>query len=459
MGSKPLLHLDQQQQQEILLGRYELGRLLGRGTFAKVYFARALSDGSPVAVKVLDKQATVRSGVGPMILREVSAMRRLSPHPNILRLHEVMATKSRIYLVMEHARGGELFARLARHGRLPEPAARRYFQQLLSALRFCHAHGIAHRDIKPENLLLDRDGNLKLSDFGLSALPDQLRAAGDGLLHTACGTPAYAAPEVMRRRGYDGAKADAWSCGVFLYVLLAGFLPFDDSNIALMYRKTQKRDYRFPPWFSPSAKRVIAGLLDPDPLTRTSVDGLMESPWIRRCYSFDPQLNLLGHLPPPQSPPPGEGDGDGQFTTTVPASSLSASSFPLSMNAFDIISLSSGLDLSGLFDEQGRKQERRFTSTAGVERILERVEEVGAKLGYAMEKRKGGGGVVGRGKWGSVLTVEVSEVAPPILLVELRVDGGGGNGKDDDDSLRWGEVRAELGDVVFDWHKISGGGE
>ncbi|KAJ6830126.1 CBL-interacting serine/threonine-protein kinase 12-like [Iris pallida] len=453
MGSKKSLldHNKKQQEQQVLFGKYELGHLLGRGTFAKVYFARALADGSPVAVKVLDKRAMAGTGVAPTVLREVSAMRRLSPHPNILKLHEVMATRSRIYLVMEHARGGELFARLARRGRLPEPAARRYFQQLLSALRFSHAHGIAHRDVKPENLRLDRDGGeLKLSDFGLSALPDQLRA--DGLLYTACGTPAYTAPEVMRRAGgYDGAKADAWSCGVFLYVLLAGSLPFDDSNLALMCRRMQRREYRLPQWLSSSAKRVISRLLDPNPETRTSLDGVMELPWIRRCYSLDSQLSL--QLP--------GGDEGREFA--MPTSASAPSFPPLSMNAFDIISLSSGLDLSGLFDDDGdngqgrrRKEERRFTSTASVDRILERVEEVvGGKLGYAIERRKGEGGVVWMGRWGSVLSVEVLEVAPPILLVELRLSGGS---RKDDDSLHWGDLRAELGDVVFDWHKNTGGG-
>ena len=102
--------------------------------------------------------------------------------------------------------------------------------------------------MKPQNILLDKDGNLKVSDFGLSALPEQLK---NGLLHTACGTPAYTAPEVVcRRRGYDGTKADAWSCGVILFVFLAGYLPFDDSNNVTMYKKIHRREYRFPDWFS-----------------------------------------------------------------------------------------------------------------------------------------------------------------------------------------------------------------
>ncbi|RVX22350.1 CBL-interacting serine/threonine-protein kinase 7 [Vitis vinifera] len=204
----------------VILGKYKLGRLLGRGSFAKVYQAHSITDGTAVAVKIMDKARSVEAGMESRIVREVTAMRSLQ-HPNILKIYEIMATKSKIYLIIELAKGGELFTKISRRGRLTEAAARRYFQQLVSALLFCHQNGVAHRDMKPQNLLLDQDGNLKVSDFGLSALPDQLK---NGLLHTACGTPAYTAPEVVSRKGYDGEKADAWSCGVILFVFLSGFL-------------------------------------------------------------------------------------------------------------------------------------------------------------------------------------------------------------------------------------------
>ncbi|URE42081.1 cbl-interacting protein kinase [Musa troglodytarum] len=171
------------------------------------------------------------------IQREIAVM-RLVRHPNVVELREVMATRSRIFFVMEFVRGGELFARVAQ-GRLSEDQARRYFHQLISAVDFCHSRGVSHRDLKPENLLLDEHGDLKVSDFGLSALPEQL--CHDGLLHTQCGTPAYVAPEILRCRGYDGAKADLWSCGVILFA-----------------------EYEVPPWFSGEARRLVSRLLDED---------------------------------------------------------------------------------------------------------------------------------------------------------------------------------------------------
>jgi 5'-AMP-activated protein kinase, catalytic alpha subunit len=185
--------------QVIMGGRYRLGRLLGRGNFAKVYKAHKADTGEVVAIKVFDKDAVRRSSTAEQVKREVDVMRRVR-HPHVVRLHEVMATRSRIYLAMEYASGGELFDRLARSARgFPELVAHRYFRQLVTAVEFFHGRGVYHRDLKPENLLLDARGDLKVSDFGLSALEGGgRRLRGDGLLHTACGTPAYVAPEVMR---------------------------------------------------------------------------------------------------------------------------------------------------------------------------------------------------------------------------------------------------------------------
>lgn len=242
----------------LLHGKYELGRMLGHGTFAKVYLARNLQTGKSMAMKVVGKDKVIKVGMMEQIKREISVMKMVK-HKHIVELHEVMASKSKIYFAMDLVKGGELFNKIAK-GRLREDVARVYFQQLISAVDFCHSRGVYHRDLKPENLLLDEDGNLKVTDFGLSAFSEHLKQ--DGLLHTTCGTPAYVAPEVISKKGYDGAKADIWSCGVILYVLLAGFLPFQDDNIVSMYRKIYRGDFKCPPWFSSEARRLITKLLD-----------------------------------------------------------------------------------------------------------------------------------------------------------------------------------------------------
>ncbi|CAI0475925.1 unnamed protein product [Linum tenue] len=266
--------------QGLLLGRYEIGKLLGHGTFAKVYHARNVKTNENVAIKVIDKEKIMKGGLIAHIKREISNLRRVR-HPNIVHLFEVMATKAKIYFVMEYVRGGELFNKVAK-GRLKEDAARRYFQQLISAVAFCHARGVFHRDLKPENLLLDENGSLKVSDFGLSAVADQIRQ--DGLFHTFCGTPAYVAPEVLARRGYDAAKVDIWSCGVILFVLMAGYLPFHDQNIMLMYKKIYKGEFRCPKWFSPELSKLLTKLLDTNPATRITIQEVMENRWFKRGF-------------------------------------------------------------------------------------------------------------------------------------------------------------------------------
>ncbi|KAG4908387.1 CBL-interacting serine/threonine-protein kinase 4 [Glycine max] len=414
-----------------ILGKYQLTRFLGRGSFAKVYQGRSLVDGAAVAMKIIDKSKTVDAGMEPRIIREIDAMRRLHHHPNILKIHEVLATKTKIHLVVELAAGGELFAKISRRGKLPESTARRYFQQLVSALRFCHRNGVAHRDLKPQNLLLDGDGNLKVSDFGLSALPEQLK---NGLLHTACGTPAYTAPEILRQSGgYDGSKADAWSCGLILYVFLAGHLPFEDTNIPAMCKKISRRDYKFPEWISKPARFVIHKLLDPNPETRISLEALFGNAWFKK--SLKPETaeeNALGF-------------------SYVKSSYNYEGSKSSGVTAFDIISMSWGLDLTRLFEtkwDSGSKREKRFTSSARVEVVEEKVKEVGGLLGFKVEVGKSNGAIaLLKGK--VALVFELLEIVPhQLLLVAVKVL----EGALEFEELHWGDWKHALQDLVLSWH-------
>uniref|UniRef100_A0ACD5YMS9 Uncharacterized protein n=1 Tax=Avena sativa TaxID=4498 RepID=A0ACD5YMS9_AVESA len=415
-----------------LLGKYELGPLLGRGTFAKVYLAHPVAGGEPVAVKVIDKAEVLGiPGMAPRVLREVAAMRRLR-HPGVLRLHEVLATRSRIYLVMELAPRGDLQSALAANRKgFPERTARRIFVQLASALAHCHARGVTHRDVKPQNILLDANGALKVSDFGLSAAL-VVPGSADALLLTACGTPAYAAPEVLCRKAYDGAKADAWSCGVVLFVLLAGRLPFDDANIVEMCRKALRREYELPPCVSPPARRLVHRLLDPNPATRMAIETLSAShPWfVKRSLSLDSQLGGLL-------------DGQPERALTFRA--------PVVANAFDIISMSPGLDLSGLFGGSQRSREKRFLTTASPEQTLEQLGRAGGKLGYMVVGKKGVESQrrpLGR----SAISVEMSELAPQLMLIEMRLETEDGDGDGEVEAFGWDQLRVELGDVVRAWH-------
>ncbi|CAN6916390.1 unnamed protein product [Brassica oleracea] len=406
----------------ILLGKYELGRLLGSGSFAKVHVARSIETEQLMAVKIIDKKRTAKAGMEPMIIREIEAMRRLQHHPNVLKIHEVMATKTKIYLVMELAVGGEIYTKIRDSGRLKESEARRYFQQLVSALTFCHREGIAHRDVKPQNLLLDKEGNLKVSDFGLSALPEDRRSTG--MLHTACGTPAYTAPEVIAHRDYDGAKADSWSCGVFLYVLLAGHVPFNDSHIVLMYRKIQGRDYKFPNWISKPARSIIYRLLDPNPATRMSIEAVTETKWFKKSLEtseFKPNVlesdERLGPL---------RGD---------------------TITAFDLISLSTEWDLSGLFERRKMKR-TRFTARVSAEGVVEKAKAIGEKLGFRV-KEKSDARVVALSKGRTTVVVEAVELVEGLVVAEMKVVEGV---EEEEDESHWSEITVGLEEIVLAWH-------
>uniref|UniRef100_A0ACD5U1I2 Uncharacterized protein n=1 Tax=Avena sativa TaxID=4498 RepID=A0ACD5U1I2_AVESA len=442
----------------LLLGRYELGRVLGHGTFAKVYHARHADTGETVAIKVLDKEKALRHGLVPHIKREITILRRVR-HPNIVRLFEVMATKSKIYFVMEFVRGGELFARVAK-GRLKEDTARRYFQQLISAVGFCHARGVFHRDLKPENLLVDERGDLKVSDFGLSAVADQFHP--DGLLHTFCGTPSYVAPEVLARRGYDGAKADIWSCGVILFVLMAGYLPFHDQNLMAMYRKIYRGEFRCPRWFSKDLTSLLNRLLDTNPETRITVAQVMESRWFQkgfrpvRFYVEDDQVHSLADgeseqlgleptepppPPTPQPPTPQAEDDDSGWESDSSVASCPATlsseerqerqrpagrlTRPASLNAFDIISFSKGFDLSGLFEERG--SEVRFISAEPMQTIITKLEEIAKVKSFSIRRKDWRVSIEGtrEGEKGPLtIGAEIFELTPSLLVVEVKKKAG-----------------------------------
>jgi serine/threonine protein kinase len=265
------------------VGKYELGRTLGEGTFGKVKYAMNTETNEAVAIKVLDKEKIQKQNMGNQIKKEISIMKMVK-HKYIVGMIEVLASKTKIFIVLELIVGGELFDKIVTVGKLSEEQAFFYFDQLVEGVEYCHKLGVCHRDLKPENLLLDEHGDLKISDFGLSSLyvgdAEMDGASRTELLHTTCGTPNYVAPEVIADQGYDGKKADVWSIGVILYVLLAGFLPFDEGTIMALFSKIQKADFTYPTWFSPEVRALLDQVLVADPKVRISLTQLKDHPWM-----------------------------------------------------------------------------------------------------------------------------------------------------------------------------------
>ncbi|XP_051043658.1 maternal embryonic leucine zipper kinase isoform X3 [Phodopus roborovskii] len=214
-----------------LLKYYELYETIGTGGFAKVKLACHILTGEMVAIKIMDKNA-LGSDL-PRVKTEIDALKNLR-HQHICQLYHVLETKNKIFMVLEYCPGGELFDYIISQDRLSEEETRVIFRQILSAVAYVHSQGYAHRDLKPENLLFDEYHKLKLIDFGLCAKP---KGNKDYHLQTCCGSLAYAAPELIQGKSYLGSEADVWSMGILLYVLMCGFLPFDDDNVMALYKK------------------------------------------------------------------------------------------------------------------------------------------------------------------------------------------------------------------------------
>lgn len=269
------------------VGKYELGKTLGSGSFSKVKLG--VDDaGRQYAVKIIEKEQLVREHMEEQLKREISVMKLLK-HPHCVQLFDVLQTQNHIYLVLELVTGGELFDRILSAKRFDEDTGRRFFQQMVVALHYCHRNGVAHRDLKPENLLVDDKDNIKLTDFGLANIQKPV----DKLLQTVCGTPNYVAPEVLKEVGYNGIAADVWSAGVILFVMLSGYLPFDDPNLDDLFKKIQKGDYRMCKTFSEPVKDLISKILVVDPKKRITLDVVMRHPWFQKNFdrSIYDQLN------------------------------------------------------------------------------------------------------------------------------------------------------------------------
>ncbi|XP_040001335.1 maternal embryonic leucine zipper kinase [Xiphias gladius] len=272
---------------------YEVYETIGSGGFAKVKLGRHILTGEKVAIKIMNKK-----DLGddlPRVKVEIEAMKNLS-HQHVCRLYQVVETSTQIFMVLEYCPGGELFDYIIAKDRLSEEETRVFFRQIVSALAYVHSQGYAHRDLKPENLLIDEDHNLKLIDFGLCAKPK----GGLGYeLMTCCGSPAYAAPELIQGKAYIGSEADVWSMGVLLFALLCGYLPFDDDNCMVLYRKITRGKYDNPRWLSPGSVLLLNQMMQVDPKRRLSVRQLLDHPWVMKDYNSPVEWNSrqpLGHI-------------------------------------------------------------------------------------------------------------------------------------------------------------------
>jgi len=257
----------------VQIGHYVLGETLGIGTFGKVKVGFHQITNHKVAVKILNRQKIKSLDVVGKIRREIQNL-KLFRHPHIIKLYQVISTPTDIFMVMEYVSGGELFDYIVKHGKLSEDKARRFFQQIMSGVEYCHRHNVVHRDLKPENLLLDQNLNVKIADFGLS----NMMTDGE-FLRTSCGSPNYAAPEVISGKLYAGPEVDIWSCGVILYALLCGTLPFDDEHVPTLFRKIKSGVFPIPDYLNKSVVSLLCHMLQTDPMKRATAEDIHKHEW------------------------------------------------------------------------------------------------------------------------------------------------------------------------------------
>ncbi|XP_048848064.1 serine/threonine-protein kinase BRSK1 isoform X2 [Brienomyrus brachyistius] len=269
------------------VGPYRLEKTLGKGQTGLVKLGIHCITGQKVAIKIVNREKLSES-VLMKVEREIAIL-KLIEHPHVLKLHDVYENNKYLYLVLEHVSGGELFDYLVKKGRLTPKEARKFFRQIISALDFCHSHSICHRDLKPENLLLDEKNNIRIADFGMASLQ-----VGDSLLETSCGSPHYACPEVIRGEKYDGRKADVWSCGVILFALLVGALPFDHDNLRQLLEKVKSGLFHMPHFIPPDCQALLKGMIEVNPEKRLTLEAIQKHAW------------YLGgrNEPCPEQPPP-----------------------------------------------------------------------------------------------------------------------------------------------------------
>ncbi|KAI0052478.1 Pkinase-domain-containing protein [Auriscalpium vulgare] len=279
-------------------GPYLLLQTLGEGEFGKVKLGLHTAYGEEVAVKLI-KRHNIDSAVRmSKVEREIEVLRMLK-HPNIVRLYDVIETDKYIGIILDYASGGELFDHILAHRYLKEKDACKLFSQLVSGVWYIHQRKIVHRDLKLENLLLDRNRNVIITDFGFA---NRFEHRTDDLMQTSCGSPCYAAPELVISEGsYVGSAVDIWSCGVILYAMLAGYLPFDDDpanpdgdNINLLYKYIVNTPLSFPDYISPEGRDLLSIMLQPDPKRRAGLAEIMQHPWLAPyAYLFDKTVDEL----------------------------------------------------------------------------------------------------------------------------------------------------------------------
>ena len=268
------------------IGDFKIGAKIGQGTFSKVCMGIHIPTGEKVAIKILPKNQIKEKTDKIRIEKEINIQKKLH-HQNIIHQYSVLDTEDYIYIISEYCSGGELFDYIVSKRHLPEVEACRIFQQLINGLEYLHKQKICHRDLKPENLLFDAKKNLKIADFGLS------NEYLNGKLGTPCGSPCYAAPEMVTGQKYMGDTVDIWSSGIVLYSMVCGYLPFEDEDQTVLFHKIAKGLFTLPGYLSYKCKDLIKNILVTNPNKRYGFEEIKKHPWFMSVNNISGKNNLF----------------------------------------------------------------------------------------------------------------------------------------------------------------------
>lgn len=279
---------------ETTLKYYKVVKILGKGSFGKVYLALQRLTNRLVAIKCLDKETIKEDSAKLKVQQEVIIMKNISSSNQVIRLLEVFENSNYVFFVMEYAPGGDLLKYVKKRGKLSEHSAKKIFADIVVGLISIHRKSILHRDIKLDNILLDKNTKPKICDFGVSRFMSQ-----DDVIREKCGTPAYIAPEIIEEKGYSGFTADAWSLGVQLYAMTTGSMPFRASTIEELHRAIQSCDYQVPKelGLSPELEDMITSLLVREPTDRIPMIKIFNHPWQKSIANEEKYRKLIhSHL-------------------------------------------------------------------------------------------------------------------------------------------------------------------
>ena len=275
-----------QEESESVLSNYISLKNIGEGTFGKVKLVMDKTTKKNYALKIINKQK-LQKVLKHHQYYEIEVLSKFS-HPNIIFIHQILHDEKNHYIIMEYCENGELFDYITKKGKLNEKTSSKFFYQLINGISYIHSQNFSHRDLKPENLLLTKNNTLKIIDFGLSH-PFSLQT---DLLKSKCGSPSYTAPEILRGELYDGFKSDIWSCGVILYAMLCGYLPFIGENKKSLFKNIINCKFDIPIYISKDARKLIKGILVSDPDKRFTIDDIKNNEFYLNGQKFCEKNNF-----------------------------------------------------------------------------------------------------------------------------------------------------------------------